>query len=120
MYGKEVDFIIVPMTSKPHTVKEMQQLFQVNVPVIFDSSIAAKCGVYSTPQAVIINIDRTLYYRGNYNKSRYCTNKQSNYVMMALDSLLHQKLHPVFNEYALKAYGCEIPRINHTINLNEN
>ena len=109
LYAGRVDFIIVPMTDKKHTVKEIQDLFQLNLPVLFDTTLAAICGVYSTPQAVIIDANQTLYYRGNYNRSRYCTDKKSNYAMMALDSLLLRKANPVFNQYALQAYGCKIP-----------
>ena len=75
---------------------------------MFDKSIAVLCGVYSTPQAVLLDTNHKLYYRGNYNKSRYCTDKNSDYARMAIDSLLHHH-EPVNNEYALKAYGCQLP-----------
>ena len=81
----------------------------LTVPILFDSSLASSCGVYSTPQAVLLDINNTLYYRGNYNKSRYCTDRKSNYAQMAIDSLLAHRGEPVFNQYALKAYGCSLP-----------
>jgi len=110
-YGNEVDFAIVVMSGKAFTEKEIQQRFDLSVPVLFDSAIAASCGVYSTPQAVLLDGDRKLYYRGNYNKSRYCTDKKSNYAQMALESLLHQQ--PIsFDKYALTAYGCQLPTCN--------
>lgn len=71
-----------------------------------DEKIAKACGVYSTPQAAILNTDNTLFFRGNYNRARYCTDKNSNYVQMALDSLVAKKGPPHFSELATNAYGC--------------
>jgi hypothetical protein len=109
-YGDRIDFAVVALTSNErYTEKDIQQKIDVVIPVVFDSSYAAACGVYSTPQAAIINTDRTLFYRGNYNKSRYCTDKKSNYAQMALDSLLSQKMQPIFGLAATKSYGCTLP-----------
>ncbi|MCW3106323.1 MAG: hypothetical protein JWQ09_829, partial [Segetibacter sp.] len=110
-YGKEATFEIIVMSSDmDYTAKQIQDKFDLKVPVLFDSSLAVACGVYSTPQAVILDADNRLYYRGNYNRSRYCTDVKSNYAQMALDSLLQQNFHPVFNQYALTAYGCQLPK----------
>lgn len=108
-YGREVNFIIVPMTNKNYTAKDIQQKFDLDIPIVFDTALAVSCGVYSTPQAVIIGADHRLYYRGNYNRSRYCTDKKTNYAQMALDSLLEHRQNPAFNQYALRAYGCQLP-----------
>jgi hypothetical protein len=67
------------------------------------------CGVYSTPQAVIIDRNQKLYFRGNYNKSRYCTDKSSNFGQMAIDSILKNKAEPHMSELATIAYGCQLP-----------
>jgi hypothetical protein len=85
--------------------------YDLAIPVILDTDkqIAAACGVYATPQAVILNKQGELYYRGNYNKARYCTDPRSNYAQMAMDSLLAAKPAPVFVELATQAYGCELP-----------
>ncbi|HXL55244.1 MAG TPA: redoxin domain-containing protein [Chitinophagaceae bacterium] len=109
-YGSETNFAIVIMSNKKYTAKEIQEKFDLNIPVLFDTAIAASCGVYSTPQAVIIDANHKLYYRGNYNRSRYCTDKKSNYAQMALDSLLENKTSITFNQFALKAYGCQLPK----------
>jgi hypothetical protein len=108
-YGKDVDFGIVVLTAKEYTEGQIQDKFGISIRVSFDSSIAAACGVYSTPQAVIISADHKLFYRGNYNKSRYCTDKSSNYAQIALDGLLHRSPAPVFDRFALTAYGCSLP-----------
>ena len=79
--------------------------------VIHDNadSLALACGVYSTPQAVIIDSDQKLFYRGNYNKSRYCTLKESNYAEIALKALVAGQEPPPSNQLATKSYGCELP-----------
>jgi peroxiredoxin len=109
-YGNQMTFAIVVMSKdKNYSAEEVLDKFGLTIPVLSDATIAQSCGVYSTPQAVIIDTDGKLYYRGNYNKSRYCTDKNSNYAQMAIDSLLRKTSHPVFSELALKAYGCQLP-----------
>ena len=109
-YADEANFAIVVMSNKKYTEKEIQSKFDIKLPVLFDTAIAASCGVYSTPQAVIIDTNQKLYYRGNYNKSRYCSDKKTEYARIALDSLLHHNSNVVFDQFALKAYGCELPK----------
>jgi hypothetical protein len=75
-----------------------------------EEKLAKACGVYSTPQAAILQTDNKLFFRGNYNKSRYCTNKNSNFVQMALDSLIAKKNPPHFSELATDAYGCVLSK----------
>ncbi|NTS41622.1 AhpC/TSA family protein [Flavisolibacter sp. BT320] len=108
-YGKEVEFVIVALVpGQPTTAQEIRDKFDLDIPVSFDSTLTARCGVYATPQAVIIDKDK-LYFRGNYNKSRYCTDPASNYAQMALDSLLLRTGSLTLNPVAFKAYGCELP-----------
>jgi hypothetical protein len=108
-YGDRVSFAVVVLNNKEYTAKEVQKKFDLDIPVSFDSTIAAECGVYSTPQAVLLDATRHLYFRGNYNRSRYCTDSRSNYAQMAIDSLFGHVSRPVFAHYALKAYGCTLP-----------
>lgn len=109
-YGNEIQFIIVPVTQKKLTAADVLKKFDVQVPVVFDSTLAAECGVYSTPQAVIIDTTRQLFFRGNYNKSRYCSDKKSEYARMAIDKLLHNNAAIIADLFALKAYGCQLPK----------
>ena len=109
-YQGEVSFAIVVTNNTRYTVKEIQNRFGVDLPVSFDTTLATSCGVYSTPQAVILKTNHQLYYRGNYNKSRYCTDKKTNYAQIALDALLEHGLNISFDQYALRAYGCQLPK----------
>lgn len=109
-YSKDVDFKIVVVSNKVYTVEDIQDKFDTDVPVLFDTTIAASCGVYSTPQAVIIDTNEQLYYRGNYNRSRYCSDKKTEYARIALETFLHNRSAVIFDQYALKAYGCQLPK----------
>ncbi len=112
-YGSQIDFKVVVMNkNKSYTEKDVRDMFSINVPVLFDTTLASACGVYSTPQAALVNKDGKLYYRGNYNKARYCTDKNSNYAQMAIDSLLNNKRYPSFDQFALRSYGCELSKPN--------
>jgi thiol-disulfide isomerase/thioredoxin len=109
-YGDKISFAVVVMANgTDYAVQDIQDKFGANIPVLFDSTVAASCGVYSTPQAVLMDTEHKLYYRGNYNRSRYCTDKNSNYAQMAIDSLLNNTIDPTFTASALKSYGCELP-----------
>jgi len=107
-YIGDANFAIIVMSNKHFTARDIQDRFDLDIPVYFDSTIAAACGVYSTPQAVVIDTKDRLFYRGNYNKARYCTDPRSNYAQQALDSLLHHR-GVYFDKYALTAYGCTLP-----------
>jgi thioredoxin-related protein len=110
-YKSQLSFAIVVINKdRSYTAQEIQNKFNLDIPIYFDENIAKRCGVYSTPQAVLLDGASRLYYRGNYNKSRYCTDKNSNYAQQAVDSLLMNNQHPVFSMYAMKAYGCELPK----------
>ncbi|MEO5683221.1 MAG: hypothetical protein ABIQ88_11310 [Chitinophagaceae bacterium] len=109
LYNDNVNFAIVVLSSKHYGEKDIQEKFGITLPVFFDSSIAARCGVYSTPQAVIIDTAHQMFYRGNYNRTRYCTDKKTEYAKTALTALLHRNTIQ-FDQYALKAYGCQLPK----------
>lgn len=110
-YGQQLTFIAVIQTDDANAGEHFEQKYKLHIPVVQDSAkkIAAAYGVYATPQAVILNKNGSIYYRGNYNRSRYCTSKESNFAQMAIDSLLAGKPTPAFIEVASKAYGCELP-----------
>jgi len=109
-YGNAINFAVVVLTqNNNYTAAGIQQKYNLDIPVLFDTAIACKCGVYSTPQAAIIDKDQKLYYRGNYNKSRYCNDNKSNYALMAINALLSKTKYPVFGIAAITSYGCQLP-----------
>ena len=113
-YGDRVSFAIVVMSAKTFTAAQLQEKFNLPriIPVVQDSALAAACGVYSTPQAVLIDRDNRLYFRGNYNRSRYCSDEKTGFARQALDGLLTGNYSLTFSPLALKAYGCQLPTCN--------
>jgi hypothetical protein len=113
-YHGQVDFAIVLMTDKKYTAGQIRDRFDLPYPiaVLTDSALALACGVYSTPQAVIIDTAQKLFFRGNYNRSRYCADEKSSYAKMAIEGLLQNNLTQNFSPLALKAYGCQLPTCN--------
>ena len=108
-YSQQLDFRVIVITNKNYTAAAIKERFDFDVPVIVDSNIARRCGVYSTPQAVLLDNKHCVYYRGNYNRSRYCTDKSTNYAELAVNSMLTARDTPVFDQFALRAYGCSLP-----------
>lgn len=74
-------------------------------------AIARALGVYSTPQAVVLTDERVLWYRGNYNVSRYCIDPATQFARIALDALLRGVPVPAMPELATLSYGCELPSV---------
>jgi peroxiredoxin len=108
-YGHQVNFVVVVMSNKAFSAQEVQEKLDLNIPVLFDKSFATSCGVYSTPQAVLLDTQHRLYYRGNYNSSRYCTDERTSYAKIAITALLRNNSGTVFDQLALRSYGCSLP-----------
>jgi hypothetical protein len=108
-YGGKVNFVMVLMTDKRYSPQEIQHRFDIDIPVLPRTNIARLCGVYSTPQAVIISSKHQLFYRGNYNRSRYCNDTKSEYARIALQDLLARQSLSGIDLLAFKAYGCQLP-----------
>jgi hypothetical protein len=53
-----------------------------------DGSLAKRVGIYSSPQAVVVTAAGALYYRGNYNLARYCTDVRTEFARIALEHVL--------------------------------
>jgi hypothetical protein len=111
-YSGQIEFKIILQSDDADAVEEFNDRYALNLPVIKDTDgkLSDMCGIYSTPQAVVLDKNSVMYYKGNYNKSRFCTRKETRYVEIALDSLVKEKPLPVFvrNELTLP-YGCSLP-----------
>ena len=74
-----------------------------------DGSIARACGIYSTPQAMLLDPQRRVAYRGNFNTSRWCGEPETQFVRIAIEQLLSGSKGPV-DPLAEHAYGCPLPQ----------
>jgi hypothetical protein len=118
-YNNTINFYAV-VTDETQVTSAKKMLDEdILVLVDKDKKLAAACGVYSTPQAAIVQSDNTLFFRGNYNRARYCTDKNSNFVQMALDSLVAKKSPPHFNPLATNSYGCDLSQTDDPKSLYE-
>jgi hypothetical protein len=100
--------IIIPQNA---SLAEAKNKFGEDLNYLTDTGdlIARACGVYSTPQAAIITGSGKLYYRGNYNRARYCTARATNFAELSLIALINKQPAPVFDLVATRSYGCELP-----------
>ncbi|MEJ1240827.1 hypothetical protein WBG78_21960 [Chryseolinea sp. T2] len=91
-------------------IERARKAFGEQVRIVQDENgtIARACGVYSTPQAAIVDGSGSLFYRGNYNVSRYCTSRATNFAELSLIALLNHQQPPQFGILAMQSYGCEL------------
>ena len=96
-------------TVSPRAVANAER--DLGVPVLLDAdgSLAKLVGVYSSPQAVLLTTGGALYYRGNYNLARYCTDQRTEFARIAIEHLLAGA--PKYDSpvQARVAYGCPLP-----------
>lgn len=101
--------IVVVVSSESDRPKARKELGEdLSVWVDGNGELAKSCGVYSTPQAAIIDANGNLFYRGNYNRSRYCTVRASNFAELSLIALLNNQPPPAFGLLSTQSYGCEL------------
>ncbi|QJD81612.1 DUF6436 domain-containing protein [Spirosoma rhododendri] len=108
-FGRQVSFLVVVLSTKAYSPQQIRHQLGLDLPVLLHTSLASLCGVYATPQAVLLDTRHRLYYRGNYNRSRYCTDERTSYAKRALSSLLANQTGRVADARALTAYGCSLP-----------
>lgn len=97
-YHEQLNFVFVFHTKEERINKEEQLSIEKQVEAISDLTlydgqkvIAKQCGVYSTPQAVVLRSNKKLFYRGNYNKNRYCTAPNTKFTQQAIEALINKK-----------------------------
>ncbi len=112
-YSGEVDFYAVIFNDSEYEMEfiDFAEKYDIPIPTILDknNTIASSCGIYATPQAAILTKEGKLFYKGNYNVSRYCNDRNTNFAEQALGALLEGKNPPDFGDLSDKAYGCELP-----------
>jgi thioredoxin-related protein len=108
-YHLRVDFAVVLVTGNDlYNDADFESRYGLHVRILHDQTLAQRCGVYSTPQAVVLDKNHRLYYRGNYNSSRYCVNEATSFARIALDSVVNQVPAPSFDIAATRSYGCSL------------
>ncbi len=107
-YGDEVGFYIVLQAPTDEFAGEIGAE-KLQVLIDQDGKIADLRGVYATPQAVVLDQAGSIVYRGNYNRARFCTTRDSWFTQMVLDAKLNQKPEVQLSEEALVPYGCNLP-----------
>jgi hypothetical protein len=114
-YNGNVNFVVIFQSNDDEQINAFRTKYELDVKIIADTDgrISDVCGIYATPQAVLLNDSSRIYFKGNYNKSRFCTHTQTRFVEIALDNLVANKPLPLFvrNELTLP-YGCELPSDN--------
>lgn len=110
-FGSRVDLVLVLEGDDRQALDEAALSLHVDAPHVcdLDGAIAQRFGVYATPQAVLLDSDRRLYFRGNYNTSRYCVERSTQFARRALESLTAGSPAPDFGEAASTAWGCSLP-----------
>jgi hypothetical protein len=108
-YGGHINAYIVVFDQSQ--VAQAKKEFGKSLPILIDNqeALAKACGVYATPQAAIVDEHGRLYYRGNYNRARFCTATATNFAELALVSLINHQPSPQFSILATQARGCELP-----------
>jgi hypothetical protein len=89
-FGAEVDIVAVLAEGEPASMRDAYRALGLDVPYVVDADrrLAASLGVYSTPQAAVLDAESRLYYVGNYNRTRYCRDRETEYARLALEALL--------------------------------
>jgi hypothetical protein len=95
---------IVPLQTK---YGNETSLYNITIGKIYET-LADRYGVYSTSQAIVLNHENKIYYRGNYNKERLSTVKNSNFVEIAINNLLAGDQKVKFSELATCSYGGQL------------
>jgi peroxiredoxin len=111
-FGNDVNFYVVIQSEDESDQDRFNKKYDLDIPTILDKdgSISDKCGIYATPQGVLLDKDYTIYFKGNYNLARYCTKRETKFAELAIGHLLKNEPLPLALQYALKEpFGCQLP-----------
>jgi hypothetical protein len=109
-FGKDVVFVAVLREETPETLERAYRALGLDIPYHVDpGALAEATGIYSTPQAAILDADGRLFYQGNYNLTRYCRNRETEFARLALERLRIGAPPSPFVPAATIAYGCPLP-----------
>jgi hypothetical protein len=112
-FGTDVEFVAVLQgEGGPERLRSEFEKLHLGMKSVEDSGgeVGRATGVYATPQAVLLDRRGRLYYRGNYNLSRYCSVPETEYARLALEALLAGKPPRPVEPGAATAYGCPLKK----------
>lgn len=111
-YGDRVTVVAVLVEDSPDVLRRAYQALGLDVPFhVDDGRVARAVGAYSTPQAAVIDGAGHLVYRGNYNTTRYCRDRATEFARLALDATLAGRVLGPLPASATTAYGCPLRRL---------
>jgi len=111
-YGDKINVYVILQTEDESAVQKFKNKYDLDLPVLLDRSgaISDATGIYSTPQCVLLDSSSTIYFKGNYNLTRYCTRKETSFADLAAQNLLNGKSLPPWIVTELSVpYGCQLP-----------
>lgn len=110
-FENQVRVVAVLEASEPAAALEQFARLNLNCSAVVDTNgdIARLVGIYSTPQGVVLDEHSRLHFRGNYNRGRYCTAAESEFVRLSLENCLDHRPPLTFSAAATVALGCELP-----------
>lgn len=110
-FDGRVRVVAVLEATEPAAALEAFAKLHLKCTAIVDTNgeLARRVGIYSTPQGVVLDGDQRLYYRGNYNRGRYCTAAESEFVRLSLASCVVQRTPLQFSAAATVPLGCVLP-----------
>ena len=89
-FQADVTVVAVLAEGEPATMRAAYRALQLDVPhyVDADRRLADALGVYATPQAAILDGAGRLYFVGNYNRTRYCRDRDTEFARLALEAVV--------------------------------
>ena len=110
-FADRVDFVALVQCTDADNDRESLDEQDLDILAIadVDGRLARALGVYATPQAVLLDAKGRLFYRGNYNVSRYCVDRRTEFARLAVEALLAGRSPLQTNAAAEVAYGCSLP-----------
>jgi hypothetical protein len=111
-FAPNVTVVAILAEGDPATMRAAYRTLALDLPDYYvdgDRRLADALGVYATPQAAIVDGAGRLYFVGNYNRTRYCRERDTEFARIALEALVAGARPPALVPAATIAYGCLLP-----------
>lgn len=110
-FQADVAVVAVLAEGEPATMRAAYRALQLDVPhyVDADRRLADALGVYATPQAAVLDGAGRLHFVGNYNRTRYCRDRDTEFARLALESVVAGGRPPAESMASAVAFGCPLP-----------